>query len=55
MDVQKDFLASCNLDGGDFKKVLSGLDETNLPFAVAVFKDIVLRIVWTRKPVFQVD
>ena len=57
VDAQKDFLASANLDGGDFKKVVFGRAETAHPFAVAVFqkKGLVLWNDWTRKAIYQAD
>jgi len=55
VDAQKDFLASCNLDGGDFKKVVYGRPEAAHPFAIAVYKGLVLWNDWTRKAIFQAD
>ena len=57
VDAQKDFLASANLDGGDFKKIVFGRAETAHPFAVAVFqkKGLVLWNDWTRKAIYQAD
>lgn len=55
VDAQKDFVASCNLDGGDFKKVIYGRPEAAHPFAVAVFKGLVLWNDWTRRAIFQAD
>eukprot|EP00092_Neocalanus_flemingeri_P022770 GFUD01024690.1.p1 GENE.GFUD01024690.1~~GFUD01024690.1.p1 ORF type:complete len:2176 (-),score=631.55 GFUD01024690.1:299-6826(-) len=55
VDAQKDFLASCNLDGGDFKKVVWNRPEAAHPFAVAVYKGLVLWNDWTRKAIFQAD
>lgn len=55
VDAQKDFVASCNLDGGDFKKIIFGKPEAAHPFAVAVYKGLVLWNDWTRKAIFQAD
>jgi len=55
VDAQKDFIASCNLDGEDFKKIIQGRTEAAHPFAVAVYKGLVLWNDWTRKAIFQAD
>jgi len=55
VDAQKDFVASCNLDGDDFKKIIYGRPEAAHPFAVAVYKGLVLWNDWTRKAIFQAD
>ena len=55
VDAQKDFIASCDLDGSRFHKIVSGRSEAAHPFAVGVYKDLVVWNDWTRKAIFQAD
>ena len=54
VDAQKDFIASCRLDGSDFKKLRSSR-ETAHPFGVAVYKNLVVWNDWTRRAIYQMD
>ena len=54
VDAQKDFIASCRLDGSDFRKVISSF-ETAHPFGVAVYKNFLVWNDWTRRSIYQVD
>ncbi len=38
VDAQKDFIASCDLDGKAFKKVLENVPELIHPFSIAIHK-----------------
>jgi len=55
VDAQKDFVASCRLDGSDFKKLFVGAPETSHPFGVAVYKNLVVWNDWTKQAIFQAD
>ena len=54
VDAQKDFIASCRLDGSDFKKVYSSF-ETAHPFGIAVYKNFLVWNDWTRRSIYQMD
>ena len=55
VDAQKDFIASCKLDGSDFRKLLSSVSETAHPFGLAVFKNMIVWNDWTRRAIYQAD
>ena len=55
VDAQKDFIASCKMDGSDFTKLISSVSETAHPFGVAIFKNLLIWNDWTRRSIYQVD
>ena len=55
VDAHKDFIASCDIYGRDFKKVLGGIPELVHPFAVAVHKELVYWDDWNKKAIFFAD
>ncbi|TRY76952.1 hypothetical protein TCAL_09210 [Tigriopus californicus] len=54
VDANKDFIASCDLDGRSFKKVLSGPTLVH-PFSISVFKDLMFWNDWNRKALYYAD
>ena len=54
VDAQKDFIASCRMDGSDFRKVYSSF-ETAHPFGIAVYKNFLVWNDWTRRSIYQMD
>ena len=55
VDAQKDFLASCRLDGSDFRKIIMNKVEVAHPFGVAVYKSLLVWNDWTKKAIYQAD
>ena len=55
VDAALDFIASSNLDGNDFKKVVFNQLEVAHPFAVSVLKDEVYWDDWTRKSIYSAN
>eukprot|EP00095_Tigriopus_kingsejongensis_P005304 maker-scaffold337_size202799-snap-gene-0.21 protein:Tk05304 transcript:maker-scaffold337_size202799-snap-gene-0.21-mRNA-1 annotation:"sortilin-related receptor" len=54
VDADKDFIASCNLEGTGFKKVLSGSVLVH-PFAISIFKELMYWNDWNRKALYYAD
>ena len=52
VDAHKDFIASCDIEGKDFKKVLGELTH---PFAIAVHKELMYWDDWNKKAIFFAD
>ena len=52
VDGQKDIIASCDLDGHDFKSVLSNNPHVKHPFAVGIHKDLMYWDDWNTKSVY---
>ena len=55
VDAQKDFVASCRLDGSDFRKIIMNKVEVAHPFGVAVYKSLLVWNDWTKKAIYQAD
>ena len=55
VDAHKDFIASCDIYGRDFKKVLGSIPELVHPFAVAVHKELMYWDDWNKKAIFFAD
>jgi len=54
-EAQLDFIASINLEGGDFKKIVSMSAAVSHPFAVAVFKEKLYWDDWTQRAIYMAD
>lgn len=55
VDAREDYIASSDLNGQRFKKVLSKDDRVSHPFAVAVFKDNMYWDDWKQNAIFSAD
>ncbi|KAK7863063.1 hypothetical protein R5R35_006484 [Gryllus longicercus] len=55
VDAREDYIASSDLDGKKFLKIISGDERVAHPFAVAVFKDWVYWDDWRQSAVFQAN
>ena len=53
MDAQKDFIASCDLDGLNFKENLKSGRYLLHPFAVGIYKDLMYWDDWSTKSVYM--
>lgn len=55
VDASKDYIASCDLNGKSFKKVLEQDNRVAHPFAVGVYKDLMYWDDWKMNSVFSAD
>lgn len=55
VDAQKDYIASANLDGQNFRKILTRVEKVTHPFSIAVFKDTMYWDDWMSKAIFSAD
>lgn len=55
VDASKDYIASCDLHGKSFKKILESDPRVSHPFAVAVYKDSMYWDDWKMNSVFSSD
>ena len=55
VDAQKDYIASCDLDGKGFKKVLEHHSKLVHPFSVTIHKELVYWDDWEKKAIFMAD
>lgn len=55
VDASKDYIASCDLHGNHFKKVIEQDARVAHPFAVAVFKDLMYWDDWRMNSIFSAD
>lgn len=55
MDASKDYIASSDLNGKNFMKILHTDQRVEHPFAVAVFKDLMYWDDWKMNSVFSAD
>jgi hypothetical protein len=55
VDAQKDYIASCDLDGKSFKHVLHQNTKVVHPFSVTVHKELVYWDDWEKKAIFMAD
>lgn len=55
VDAGKNHIASVNLDGGDFKVVLSNINQLHHPFAVGIHKNLMYWDDWKTKSVYLAD
>ncbi|XP_026686698.1 sortilin-related receptor [Diaphorina citri] len=55
VDAKEDYIASSNVDGSHFKKIISSDERVAHPFAVGVFKDLIYWDDWKANAVFMAD
>ena len=55
VDAQKDYIASCDLDGKDLKWVLNHHPMLVHPFSVTIHKDLVYWDDWEKKAIYMAD
>uniref|UniRef100_A0A8D9B9P9 Sortilin-related receptor n=1 Tax=Cacopsylla melanoneura TaxID=428564 RepID=A0A8D9B9P9_9HEMI len=55
VDAKEDYIASSNVDGTHFKKIISSDERVAHPFAVGVFKDLIYWDDWKANAVFMAD
>ncbi|KAJ9597637.1 hypothetical protein L9F63_011506, partial [Diploptera punctata] len=55
VDASEDYIASADLDGKKFKKIITHDDRVSHPFAVAVFKDMLYWDDWKQNAIFLAD
>lgn len=55
VDASKDYIASCDLNGKTFKKILDQDNRVAHPFAVGVYKDLMYWDDWKMNSVFSAD
>lgn len=55
VDASKDYIASCDLNGKTFIKILDHDSRVSHPFAVAVFKDLMYWDDWKINSIFSAD
>lgn len=55
VDAREDYIASADLDGRRFKKIISNDERVSHPFAVAVFKDNLYWDDWKQNAMFSAD
>uniref|UniRef100_A0A1B6DW73 Sortilin-related receptor n=1 Tax=Clastoptera arizonana TaxID=38151 RepID=A0A1B6DW73_9HEMI len=55
VDAREDYVASADLHGRNFRKIIQNEDRVSHPFAVAVFKDNMYWDDWKRNSIFMAD
>lgn len=55
VDARQDYVASADLDGLGFRKIITGSDKLRHPFAITVFKDYVYWSDISNKMIYQAD
>nr|XP_018900989.1 PREDICTED: sortilin-related receptor-like isoform X1 [Bemisia tabaci] len=55
VDAREDYIASCDLHGRHFRKIISSDERVSHPFAVAVFKDLMYWDDWKANSIFRAD
>ncbi|XP_067011986.2 sortilin-related receptor isoform X2 [Anabrus simplex] len=55
VDAREDYIASADLDGRHYRKIISNDEHVSHPFAVAVFKDTMYWDDWQKNSIFQAD